>query len=222
MLCGIDEAGRGPVMGPLVMAAFFIADERREELASMGLKDSKLLTPKRREHFYELLRTTGDAKFEIIMPFRLNQLMDTQTLNVIELDAAVNILKKYFKGDKNQGSSATVYIDAFGPEEKLKRQFQTALPFRATIIAEHKADLKYPVVSAASILAKVTRDRIISRLKEELGDFGSGYPADPKTITFLRNWLRERSSAPPYVRTHWKTYTKLVQEKSSRKLDEFF
>ena len=70
--------------------------------------------------------------------------------------------------------------------------------------------------------ASLTRDRIIENLKEEVGDFGSGYPADPKPIAFLRKWLSERSSPPPYVRTHWKTYTRLVRERTTRKLDEFF
>jgi len=236
VICGIDEAGRGPVMGPMVMAGFFIPDDTAGELSSLGLKDSKLLSPRRREFFYKELRKLGDAKFEIIMPFKLNELMNTKTLNEIEFDAAVAILTKIHTATGNNNSNTnnttsptnsgipffTIYIDAFGPAEKLGAQMKEVLSFKARVIAEHKADMRYPIVSAASIMAKVTRDRIIENLKEEVGDFGSGYPADPKTIAFLRKWLSERSSPPPYVRTHWKTYTRLVRERTTRKLDEFF
>ena len=235
VICGIDEAGRGPVMGPLVMAGFFVPDDVEDELSSLGLKDSKLLSPQRREFFYEKLHNIGNVKFEIIMPFKLNELMNSKTLNEIEFDASVAVLTKVHTTIDNNFNANnttsinnsripffTIYIDAFGPAEKLGNQMKEALPFPARVISEHKADMKYPIVSAASIMAKVTRDRIIENLKEEVGDFGSGYPADPKTITFLKNWLRERSSAPPYVRTHWKTYTRLVGERTTRKLDEFF
>ena len=234
VICGIDEAGRGPVMGPMVMAGFFIPDDVEGELSSLGLRDSKLLSPKRREFLYEKLRKVGDVKFEITMPFKLNELMNSKTLNEIEFDAAVAILTKVHTTIGNNNSNNTnspinsgipffaIYIDAFAPAAKLGAQMKEALPFQATIVAEHKADDRYPIVSAASIMAKVTRDRIIGRLKEEVGDFGSGYPADPKTIAFLRKWLSEQSSTPPYVRTHWKTYTRLVRERTTRKLDEFF
>ena len=226
IICGIDEAGRGPVMGPLVMAGFYISDDAESGLSSLGLKDSKLLSPRRREFLFGRLKELGDVKFETIMPFRLNELMNTKTLNEIELNAARSISTKIHAATSSasptEGPGFGIYIDAFGPAEKLGSQMRAALPFKARVIAEHKADMKYPIVSAASIMAKVTRDRIIERLKVEVGDFGSGYPADPKTIEFLRTWLREKTSAPHYVRTHWKTYTRLVQELTTRKLDEFF
>ena len=223
ILCGVDEAGRGPVMGPLVMAVYYLDESKLGVLSSLGLKDSKLLSPKRREAFFVKLRELGDTKFAIIMPFKLNDLMNTKTLNVIELEAAVATLEKVYIGNTGSASNIdyNIYIDAFGPEAKLTAEFQRRLSFKAKIFAEHKADMKYPIVSAASIMAKVTRDRIIQRLKKELGDFGSGYPADPRTINFLKRWLREKRSVPPYVRTHWKTYTRLVAETASRSLEDF-
>ncbi len=220
-------------MGPMVMAGFMVKTPKAlEELNHLGLKDSKLLSPKRREHFYQQLRELGESKFEILMPFKLNELMNSRTLNVIEFEAAVSILEKLHKTrTRSSGSPKSppsslgpiyhVYIDAFGPAEKLGTRLQKALSFKTKMFSEHKADLNYPIVSAASILAKVTRDRIIDRLRKEVGDFGSGYPADPRTIGFLRNWLAKEDSVPPYVRTHWKTYSRLVQERNNTTLEEF-
>jgi ribonuclease HII len=79
------------------------------------------------------------------------------------------------------------------------------------VIAEHNADSNYAIVSAASIIAKVSRDISIQTLQSSLGvDIGSGYPSDARTITFLKTWLDERGDFPPGTRRSWKTAQDLL------------
>ncbi|PXF61170.1 MAG: hypothetical protein C4B59_05320 [Candidatus Methanogaster sp.] len=86
------------------------------------------------------------------------------------------------------------------------------------ITARHKADATYPIVAAASIIAKVQRDRAVRTLGREVGDFGSGYPSDPKTIRFMREWFREHKSFPEWVRHSWKTTSNVVAAAAQRTL----
>jgi len=222
MICGIDEAGRGAVIGPLVMAGFYLSHEKVDDvLRAVGVRDSKLLSPKRREYLSHKLRSIGNVTYEILMPFKLNELMEKQTLNQIEVEAAEKIIVKIYKKCPFNDRLHTIYLDAFGPAKKLALKIEESIPFKAKVVAEHKADHKYLIVSAASILAKVTRDRIIEKLKSEIGDFGSGYPSDPKTISFLKKWVKEHTTPPPYTRTKWKTYKNMLREKSNKKLEDF-
>jgi ribonuclease HII len=89
------------------------------------------------------------------------------------------------------------------------------------IVSEHHADVKFPVVSAASIIAKVTRDRAIAALAKKYGEIGSGYPADPVTIRFLETWIAEHGSPPPIARKSWKTISAMLARRSQRSLMDF-
>jgi ribonuclease HII len=202
-LAGIDEAGRGPVIGPMVIAAVVVDEDKLPELEELGVKDSKRLTPKRRERLFdEILSRVDDHAIIELWPEDIDS--RDGTLNEFEVEnfvRALNSLK--VKPD-------VVYIDAADVKEgRFGEDIRKGLNFEAEIIAEHKADDKFIPVSAASILAKVTRDRGIEKLKEEYGEIGSGYPSDPRTRTFLENYFREHGDFPPIVRRSWKTLRKI-------------
>jgi len=109
------------------------------------------------------------------------------------------------------------YVDASDVlEERFKKQILEFLPFKVEIVSEHKADRKYPVVSAASIIAKVERDREIAELKARYGDFGCGYPTDPKTLEFLHRLLENFKEYPEFVRKSWKPAKRIRQENDTR------
>ncbi|WP_297419025.1 ribonuclease HII [Thermococcus sp.] len=205
-LAGIDEAGRGPVIGPMVIAAVVVDEDNVPKLADLGVRDSKRLTPKRRERLYnEIIKLIDDYVLIELWPEEIDSRKGT--LNEFEVEnfiKALNSLK--VKPD-------VVYIDAADVKEaRFGEDIRKGLDFKAEIVAEHKADDKFIPVSAASILAKVTRDRAIERLKEEYGEIGSGYPSDPRTRAFLEEYYREHSNFPPIVRRSWKTLKKIAEK----------
>lgn len=213
-IAGIDEAGRGPVIGPMVIAAVVFDEDSISNLKALGVRDSKKLTPKRREKLFdEILRIADDYVILELSPEEIDS--REGTLNEFEVNnfvKALNSLK--VKPD-------VIYIDAADvKEERFGEEIGKFLNFRAEIIAEHRADDKFPPVSAASILAKVTRDRAIERLREEYGEIGSGYPSDPRTREFLMGYYKEHGEFPPIVRRTWETLKKIkVAEQPS--IEEF-
>jgi ribonuclease HII len=94
--------------------------------------------------------------------------------------------------------------------DRFKGDILRVLGWEPDLICEKKADVRYPVVSAASILAKVRRDSFIAQLRDDHGDFGSGYPSDRKTVAYLESWFEGHSTPPPFVRASWKTVKRLV------------
>jgi len=205
-IAGIDEAGRGPVIGPMVIAALVFDEDKIERLEELGVKDSKRLTPRRREKlFNEILGLADDYVVLILSPEEISS--REGTLNEFEVEnfaKALNSLK--VKPDVIYADAADVDEERFGNELKKK------LDFEAEIIAKHRADALFPVVSASSIVAKVTRDREIEGLKEKYGEIGSGYPSDPRTRAFLENYYREHGAFPPIVRQGWKTLKKIEEK----------
>ncbi|AEK72110.1 ribonuclease HII [Thermococcus sp. 4557] len=226
-LAGIDEAGRGPVIGPMAIAAVVVDERNVPKLEELGVKDSKKLTPRRRERLFdEIISLLDDYVVLELWPEEIDS--REGTLNEFEVEnfvKALNSLK--VKPD-------VIYIDAADVKEaRFGEDIGKRLDFKAEIIAEHKADDKFVPVSAASIIAKVTRDRAIEKLKEKYGEIGSGYPSDPRTRAFLENYYREHGEFPPIVRRSWKTLKKIEEKlraemearKSKKKgqvsLDEF-
>ncbi|MGC8574624.1 MAG: ribonuclease HII [Thermoplasmata archaeon] len=193
MLCGIDEAGRGPVIGPMVIA---VVCGHNETFRNIGAKDSKLLTEGRRESILSnILETSEHHSFIIIGEEEIDEAVSKNLLNFLEAKHIASLMQK--------GNS--YIVDCPDINEARFKKILSDISGIDDIIAEHKADINYPVVSAASILAKVTREREIEKIKKEIGDFGSGYPSDPRTINFLREYYRKNHVLPPHTRKSWKT-----------------
>ncbi|MFQ5474607.1 MAG: ribonuclease HII [Candidatus Nanoarchaeia archaeon] len=213
-LVGCDEAGRGPVIGPMVMCGVLIDEKDEQSLKKMGVKDSKLLSEKQREDLFEKVKEAVKA-YEIVIlePKDVDDaLRDPNTnLNWLEAKATAEILNK-LKPEK-----AIIDCPSNNPKA-YKEHLRGLLKSRMQLVVEHKADLNYPSVAAASILAKVTRDSAIKKLRETYGDFGSGYPADPSTKRFLEdNW----DKYPEIFRKTWASYKKVVSRKNQKGLDTF-
>jgi len=200
---GIDEAGRGPVIGPLVMVGFMIDEEKEEELRKIGAKDSKQLSREKREELAEKLKKMGKIVIKVIHPWQI----DAENINKLERQAAREIIL--------EAEPDLVIIDGF--EKNLDKK----LGVKAKVIAEPKADVNYAVVSAASIIAKVTRDAMIEELKEKYGDFGSGYPGDEKTVRFVEQLVKKHKKLPEFVRKSWGTTRRIIEEEEQAKLTDF-
>jgi ribonuclease HII len=212
-ICGVDEAGRGPVMGPLVVAGILVDDDRA--IRNLGVKDSKKLTPARREAL--LSQITEISKFEIVTASAsdIDALRQSMTMNVMESKMFATVIERLGAG--------VAYVDAADTDEELFGRYITKeLKSQVKIISKHGADDTYPVVSAASIIAKTRRDAMIQEIKQELGqDIGSGYPSDPKTINFLKKWYTEHGEMPPHTRKSWKTVDRIISELNITKLTKF-
>ncbi len=205
-LAGIDEAGRGPVLGPMVIGAVVVDEEKLPLLKELGVRDSKKLTPKRRERLFgEITQIVDDYALLVLSPGEIDSRKGT--LNEFEVENFVRALNSLrIKPD-------VVYIDAADvKEERFGEEVGSGLDFKAKIVAEHRADDKFLPVSAASILAKVARDREIERLKEKYGEIGSGYPSDPRTREFLEEYYKKHGDFPPIVRKTWKTLRKIAKK----------
>ncbi|MFP4403820.1 MAG: ribonuclease HII [Candidatus Woesearchaeota archaeon] len=211
LICGIDEAGRGPVIGPMVISGFMCEEYLLDKLTRLEIKDSKKILPNKREKIFEKLIKL-DSKFFIIKisPKEIDDALESATINLNWLEA-INTAKII-----NKLKPKKAYIDC--PSSNCLNYKNYLLNLlddkNIELIIEHKADDKYMVSGAASILAKVTRDREIVKLKEIHGDFGSGYPSDPKTIEFIKE-----NYNLPIFRKSWNTWKKA--NKSQKQLSYF-
>jgi len=209
IVCGVDEAGRGPVIGALVLCGVAIDEFKVPALVQLGVKDSKLLTPKRREMLYdEILKVIDSHKIIVVEPAEIDEALNSPHLNLNWLEAIktamiLNELKPHKAIVDCPSNNIAAYSSYLG----------NLLKEKIDLLLEHNAE-RYPVVAAASIIAKVTRDRLIEDLKKMYGDFGSGYPSDPKTKTFLE---KNHGKYPELFRTTWAPYKKFQQST----LDEF-
>ncbi|MBI5553486.1 MAG: ribonuclease HII [Candidatus Diapherotrites archaeon] len=214
LIAGIDEAGRGPVLGPLVLCVTTIAKEKEAELQEIGVKDSKLLSAGKREEMFPAIKScVHEFQVAVVTPHELNHLMAVRSLNEIEAMKAAGLLNGL------QSKPNIVYADSPDPlSHYFGERIRKYLAYSPLIFAEHKADLNYPIVSAASILAKVTRDEHLRKLSEEFGEMGSGYPHDPKTMEFLRAYVKTHSRLPEFARAHWQTAANVLDEQFQQKL----
>lgn len=208
LLGGVDEAGRGCVLGPLAVAGVSVDSDRLGELAELGVKDSKLLSPKQRDALYpEILKTCVRVEVSRIPPKMIDRYVSRgkkhRRLNYLETIHMAKVIDALGLDE--------VFVDAPDANPvRFKTELVELLSSRPRIVAEHKADVNYAVVSAASIVAKVERDRDVAQLRELHGDFGSGYPSDPDTIAFLESWVRRKSSHPEFARMSWKTWARIT------------
>lgn len=207
MIAGIDEAGRGAVLGPLIIAAVAIEENRVKELLGLGVKDSKLLSRRARESLYESIKGLTDLVHMVeLSPMTVDKYVlrgeKFRRLNYLEAIGISDLISK-LPADR-------YYVDAPDVKpERFSKTINTILGRKVKIISSHHADRIYPVVSAASIVAKVERDSRVENLRQKFGPLGSGYPADKSTRNFLKLWLQNEKGLPPFGRSSWKTWMKL-------------
>ena len=221
---GGDEAGRGALLGPLVVAIVSIKKSGEHKLADMGVRDSKLLSRRRRENLYDVIKGIAqDVKVSKIYPKEINEAM-RRGISLNELEA-IHFARVF---DKFSGHISSLYLDSpdvtaerFGMRVNMLSKRPTRIVGISPkgdrgmqytkLIAEHKADSRYPVVSAASIIAKVERDWEIDKIADEVGlDLGSGYPADAFTIGVIRETMRS-GVLKPHIRQYWQTMQEIKQ-----------
>ena len=213
MFCGVDEAGRGPVMGPLVVGAVYVDDDAA--LRELGVKDSKKLSPKRREELYDRIIDVAEGYSIITLSAEeIDARRARMSLNMVEMEMFAEAVSRM--------PVTRVYVDCPDPNEEKFGNMLSVRIDNTPVTARHKADDTYPVVSAASILAKVTRDRLIAEISEEFGEnIGSGYPSDPVTISFIEKWLKEKGCTPRHTRNSWDTVKNLKSRLLVRKITDW-
>jgi ribonuclease HII len=200
-------------MGPLVVAGIVIDEPHSEALAEWGVRDSKQLTPKQREKMDVKIRQLAlqVELLEISADTIDTQRRSKHNMNELETQWMVEILQR-LRWDVAYIDAVDVDADRFG------RAIQSHFAPPRLVVSEHKADSTYPVVSAASIVAKVRRDQRIAELHRVYGDFGSGYPSDPKTVHFLKEWIAHHDTFPDVVRKTWETASDILSKKRQRPL----
>lgn len=214
LIAGIDEAGRGPCLGPMVLAVTSIEKRNEQKLVEIGVKDSKMLSPKQRsEQFGKIKRAVSEFATVHIEPEELDKLMDWRSLNEIEAMKIGHLLNNL------KQKPEIVFVDAPDViEGNFTKRIHKYLSFDIAIRSEHKADVNYPIVSSASIIAKVERDKRIEELAKEFGCLGSGYSHDPLTISFLKRWMESHKALPPFARKAWSTNQRISDEFFQKKL----
>lgn len=214
LIAGVDDAGRGAVIGPLVIAGVLLKEEDLPRLKELGVKDSKLLSPHRREMLAVEIK-------KIVQKYRVLKLQPE------EIDVVVKSGRKLHKLNWLEAQTMAKVIEALGPdkvfvdasdvlEERFKQHILECMSLKVDIVSEHKADRNYVVVSAASIIAKVERDKEVAEIAKAYGDFGSGYPSDPRTMSFLEKWIEKSEEYPKFIRKSWKPAKRVRDGKGSR------
>ncbi|XP_061083308.1 ribonuclease H2 subunit A [Conger conger] len=219
---GIDEAGRGPVLGPMVYGICFCPIDRKEDLKELKVADSKTLTEVERENLFQKL---DEAKgfvgwaLQILSPNTISTSMLQRTkynLNALSHDAAIGLVQYALDCGVQLKE---VFVDTVGPAEKYQDKLSQRFP-GVEVTVRPKADSLFPIVSAASICAKVARDHAVNSWKfvEDLVDvdlkYGSGYPNDPKTKSWLQKYLDPVFGYPQFVRFSWSTTRTLLDDKA--------
>ncbi|MFX0058040.1 MAG: ribonuclease HII [Candidatus Hodarchaeota archaeon] len=218
LICGIDEAGRGPVLGPMVLCGVCFTNTNISLLSHIGVKDSKKLSREKRRELSKIIKKNCYSHKILIIDTeeidnREEQKITMNKLEELKMAEIINFLKP----DEIYIDAADVNEDRFGISIKKLLKYDPK-----KIVSRHKADNLYPIVSAASIIAKHKRDTIIEELKIKFGDFGSGYPSDNKTIEYLQNWARKKKNLPPFTRKTWDTAKKIFyKEVVNKKITEY-
>ncbi|KAF5076473.1 ribonuclease HII [Methanobacterium aggregans] len=198
-IVGIDEAGRGSVLGPLVVCGVAVEEDRLKYLERLRLKDSKKLSPKRRTILSRKIRKIAEC-YPVNITAQDIDILRSKDVNLNEIE---KIAIKKIIGESEPDIAIIDSMDV--KPERLKAEVE-GYRENLEVVAEHRADDTYVIVSAASIIAKVERDTAISNIREEFPDVGSGYPSDPTTIAFLEKIPYEEM--PDFVRKSWSTVSK--------------
>ena len=207
---GVDEAGRGAVLGPLVISCVLLDEESERELRSMGTKDSKQMTPDQRFRLYDAILEAKIRSCSMhISSLSIDRLrLRGLSMYVIEENHIFDMLKKFVNDPVDE-----VVIDAFVSKNNRLHDETCKLFPSATIRCEFHADANHTCVAAASVISKVERDRAMDALSKELGiDIGTGYPHDPLSTDYIRSYVRENGKAPTIARSTWITTQRIVED----------
>jgi ribonuclease HII len=225
-ILGIDEAGRGPVLGNLFVAGVCVSEDQLKVLDTSEVNDSKQLSPQKRKILFDFILNNclSYEICQITVEVIDRNIKGTKSLNELEIEQMCAIIKKINPDE--------VYIDAIESHtENFKEKVINSLKkigveHIPNIIAKNKADAEFKVVGAASILAKVSRDEALDKYRviyNEFGEIGSGYTSDTVTIDFLKRYISKNKSLPPIARKSWSTSTNLLNEMiNQKKLTDFF
>lgn len=215
IIAGIDENGRGCIIGPLVITAFLIKEEEINELEKIGAKDSKKLSRKKREEIFGKLIEIGEFKQKIVSASEINYYLSRRKINLNEIEV-IKIAELI-----NETDASMYYIDAPFNPKKFEEKLYNLVKRDVKIVAEHKMDEKNLVVAAASIIGKVIRDNEIEKIKKEISiDFGSGYVSDKKTRDFIEKVICENKNYD-FIRKTWSTYEVVSKKIKTRKITDF-
>lgn len=205
IICGIDEAGRGSLLGPIIVAGICVYENSISEMVEKGIKDSKLLSVKKRKDLFS--HVINVAKSICVCRISIEDIdshVFKNNLNILEAEAMAETIKN-MKSDKTFVDSCDVNTSRY------QRTIQTFLSrHRPNLVSMHHADRLNVAVSGASIVAKVIRDSEISKIRIQYGDVGSGYPSDKKTIKFVKEWFKQKNEIPPFARKSWKPAQMIV------------
>ncbi|WP_083252407.1 ribonuclease HII [Haladaptatus sp. W1] len=210
---GVDEAGRGPVLGSMFAAAVAIDDP--DDLPD-GIDDSKNLSPERREELAAALRA-DEAVAVGVAEITTTRIDDPETdMNTLTVAAHGEAISRIVSGGERG------IVDACDTSEsRFARRVAAAVSPEITVEAEHGADETHAIVGAASIVAKVERDAHVARLAEQHGGVGSGYPSDPNTREFLREYVEAHGELPACARASWQTSKDALAAREQAGLDQF-
>ncbi|NMA72421.1 MAG: ribonuclease HII [Firmicutes bacterium] len=199
---GLDEAGRGSVIGPMVVAGLWVPADQAEVLAELGARDSMALSREARAQVFDRLRQVALHWDVVRVP---PEQIDEESLTHLELEALAALIRAR--------PADRIFLDVPTPPrgigpflQALERRVGRPLP----LVGENRADQTYPLVGAASILAKVTRDQELEAIRAVYGDVGWGYPGEPQVRRFLTNWYRREGRFPPVVRQRWRTVQEIA------------
>jgi ribonuclease HII len=212
MFCGVDEAGKGAVLGPMVVAA--VGCDQENLLPDIGIKDSKQLSPEKRSLLYEEITSTCSIALRVVSAGEIDSGRKTMTMNVLLARLHAAVITDLVPD--------LAYVDACDViAERHGHMVTNFLGCQCRVVAEHHADESFPLVSAASIVAKVVRDREIEVLAKKYGDIGSGYPSDQRTVDFLSAAIQRSGTPPVFARASWKTVEKMIRERAQASILDF-
>jgi len=221
---GIDDAGRGPLIGPMILAGVLLNPEQEKKLKKENVRDSKTIYPQERTKLFKLIKENSEA-YKIVQssPEEIDSSLKSGTnLNTLEAIKAAEIINTINTG-KFQKETIKTIIDC--PSVNTKAWLETLLKYikkkgNLRVICEHKADANYVSAAAGSILAKATREKEVEKIRKEYGNIGSGYPSDPTTKEFLKKHGKELANSGIFRKT-WSTWKKLFPEKNQATLENF-
>lgn len=209
---GVDEAGRGSIIGPLVVAGISVRETKIAHLIEMGIRDSKVLTPKARARLFgQVMKVADSVCIRKINPVEVDDSVSLRGLNRLEAKVMAAVI--------NNLGADEVYVDCCDVNPGRYRDYiGQHLSCSPIVHSMHHADVINVVVSAASIVAKITRDHEVAQIRKKYRGIGSGYPSDDRTMHFIRCWVKKKGSAPEFARKSWKPLRLLLEQTAQRKL----